>query len=281
MPTATAAAESSALPSACPALRAPNPGETLHFQEKGFVYLRAALDPAALRETGVILERKAREKAAAKAPEGNAFKERSFLQLTGLALEDAELRRRLLTPGIGRFAADLMGCESVRLFGDHVLIKEPGGTPTAWHTDAYYIPLDTDKVCAVWIPFRSLEVMDGALGFIPQTHTDRSLRTHPISEEGARAVDAHIREHGLKPEIEPFQLGDCSVHYASLLHGTMGNTGTEPRMIITIFIADAEARLNPRPENAFQEQHWPVVRDTRPGERLDDAAYPVLYTRPR
>ena len=50
-------------------------------------------------------------------------------------------------------AAALMGASEVRLFHEHVLIKEPGSdVATPWHQDAPYYCVRAAKSCSLWIP---------------------------------------------------------------------------------------------------------------------------------
>ena len=50
-------------------------------------------------------------------------------------------------------AARLMRSRTVRLFHDHVLVKEPGAdVPTPWHQDAPYYCVKGEKTCSLWIP---------------------------------------------------------------------------------------------------------------------------------
>ena len=50
-------------------------------------------------------------------------------------------------------AADLMGSQSVTLFHDHVLVKEPGTSkPTPWHQDSPYYFVEGTQTLSFWCP---------------------------------------------------------------------------------------------------------------------------------
>ena len=50
-------------------------------------------------------------------------------------------------------AGRLMGCKTVRLYHDHLLVKEPGTRETTpWHQDQPYYPVDGDQVISLWLP---------------------------------------------------------------------------------------------------------------------------------
>ena len=50
-------------------------------------------------------------------------------------------------------ASELMRSKEVRIFHEHVLVKEPGtGKPTPWHHDQPYYCVNGRQVCSFWIP---------------------------------------------------------------------------------------------------------------------------------
>ena len=54
---------------------------------------------------------------------------------------------------VARLAAELMASETVQLFHDHVLVKEPGTpTVTPWHSDRPYYFVDGMQTVSFWIP---------------------------------------------------------------------------------------------------------------------------------
>lgn len=62
-------------------------------------------------------------------------------------------------------AAQLLGERRVRVYQDCVFVKEPGFTPTNWHSDLPISPLDTNSFVTAWIPLRPLKVWT----LLPQT----------------------------------------------------------------------------------------------------------------
>ena len=54
---------------------------------------------------------------------------------------------------MGRAAAELMGTGEVRLFHDHMLVKEAGSSiRTPWHQDQPFYCIDGSKTVSFWIP---------------------------------------------------------------------------------------------------------------------------------
>src|SRR3954464_4277028 len=89
-------------------------------------------------------------------------------------------------------AGDLMGSQQVRLFHDHLLVKEPGTTQrTPWHQDQPYYNVNGAQTCSVWLPvdpgsrMSTLEFVAGShLGpwLMPRTFMDHEAKWFP---EGA------------------------------------------------------------------------------------------------
>ncbi len=64
-----------------------------------------------------------------------------------------EFRRFIFESPAARIAARLMGSRTVRLFHEHVLVKEPDSdVPTPWHHDQPYYSVDGAQTCSLWIP---------------------------------------------------------------------------------------------------------------------------------
>ena len=52
---------------------------------------------------------------------------KAFLQIMNLWEQDEAVRKFVLAKRFAQIAADLMGCENVRIYHDQALFKEPGG----------------------------------------------------------------------------------------------------------------------------------------------------------
>ena len=61
--------------------------------------------------------------------------------------------RFIETSGVAAIAAELMGSRTVRLYHDHVLVKEPGTRQrTPWHQDQPYYNVDGRQNASMWFP---------------------------------------------------------------------------------------------------------------------------------
>ena len=63
-----------------------------------------------------------------------------------------EYRAFLFDSPAAEIAARLTNSKSIRLFHEHVLVKEPGAaTPTPWHHDQPYYCVDGTQTCSLWL----------------------------------------------------------------------------------------------------------------------------------
>ena len=252
------------------------PSQVAQFQRDGFVRHPAALDIAGLKRLGPQLEEagltQARREAERSRNRESKYAHDAFIQVSSLSQKVPELADWVSATGIGELACQALGCEQVRLWGDHLLIKRSGGPGTPWHSDYYYIQTDTTAVCAIWIPFRALSLDEGPLGFIVGSHRLEEPSRYPIGPEGAARIQGLIDERGLEADFSPYALGDCSLHTASTLHGTRENRGDRARTIMTVFLVDARARVC-EPRNAFQHEY--PIGET--GSPLNAARFPLVY----
>ena len=80
-----------------------------------------------------------------------------------------EYRAFIFQSNAAAISADLMGSLTVRLFHEHVLVKEAQtGVPTPWHQDQPYYSVEAARSVSMWIPLdevpraRTLEFVAGS-----------------------------------------------------------------------------------------------------------------------
>ena len=129
---------------------------------------------------------------------------------------------------IGR---QLMGSKSVRLFHEHVLVKEAGAdVPTPWHQDQPYYCVDGTETVSLWIALdhvpreRTLEFVGGSHGWGKFFRPERFNKTALNENDGLEPVpDINGNRSGfniLGWELEP---GDAVAFNYMTLHGAPGN----------------------------------------------------------
>src|SRR4051794_37970190 len=84
-----------------------------------------------------------------------------------------EYEQIVRSPALARAAAALMEARQVRLFHDHLLVKEAGTRdPSPWHQDQPYYSIDGAQTVSFWIPLDPVE-RPSALEFVAGSHDGR------------------------------------------------------------------------------------------------------------
>ena len=129
-----------------------NPTDISDYQNDGVVVLRGLF-----REWVEPLARGIAANQAAPGPDVRLYRNDDG---SGLFFGDycnwsriAEYRDFLFNSVAAETAAELTQSQSVRLFHEHVLVKEPGTeVVTPWHQDQPYYCVDGEQTCSLWLP---------------------------------------------------------------------------------------------------------------------------------
>jgi ectoine hydroxylase-related dioxygenase (phytanoyl-CoA dioxygenase family) len=191
------------------------------------------------------------------------------------------------SPAAGIAAALLGDVTQVRLYHDHVLVKEPGTRQrTPWHQDLPYYNVAGRLNISMWIPVdpvpreSTLEFVKGShLGpwYMPRTFLDGQAKWFP---DGALAelpdVDADPERYPVIGwALEP---GDAVCFHMLTLHAAGGVSGTSRRRVLSLrFLGD---------DMVHAVREWttsppfPGLEDELPdGAPLDHPLFPVLWSR--
>ena len=153
-------------------------------------------------------------------------------------------------------AAALMRSQSVQVFHDHVLVKEPGtAKPTPWHQDAPYYFVEGRQTVSFWVPVDPVE--EATLRFIAGSHLWEKmvLPTRWLSEENFYASDEDylpVPDPDAEPDkyriLEwPMQPGDAVAFHFRTLHGARGNLAASRRRAFSLRLVGDDARYVERP----------------------------------
>lgn len=180
-------------------------------------------------------------------------------------------------------AADLMQSQSVQMFHDHVLVKEPGTSmATPWHQDGPYYFVEGQQNISFWSPLDP--VKHATLRCVAGSHRweKEVLPTRWVSEEGFFADEGQYMPipdpdaEGMKVvefEMEP---GDAVAFNYRTLHGARGNTSDSRRRAFSLRLVGDDARYVERPGRTSPP--FPG-HDMKPGQRLREDWFPVLLQR--
>jgi ectoine hydroxylase-related dioxygenase (phytanoyl-CoA dioxygenase family) len=153
-------------------------------------------------------------------------------------------------------AAQLMRSNAVRIYHDHLLVKEPGTRqPTPWHQDQPYYNVSGRQNVSFWIPVDPVAqtstlrfVADSHAGtwYMPRTFRDQQAKWFP---DGTLAelpdIDADPeRFRQLAWALEP---GDAVAFHMLTLHASSGVSPTFRRRVFSVRYLGDDARHAVRP----------------------------------
>lgn len=180
-------------------------------------------------------------------------------------------------------AAELMGSDTVQLFHDHVLVKEPGTSkPTPWHSDGPYYFVQGAQTVSFWSPLDP--VTDASLRCVAGSHlwpkpvlptrwlAETSFYPNeddyiPVPDPDSEGMT--IREWQMEP-------GDAVAFHYNTLHGARGNTRTTRRRAFSLRLLGDDARYTQRPSPTSPP--FPG-HDMVEGQQLRTDWFPVIYSR--
>src|SRR5436190_8547519 len=187
------------------------------------------------------------------------------------------------TSPAAEIAGRLMGSHRVRLFHDHVLVKEPSTRqPTPWHQDQPYYNVEGSQTCSMWMPVdpvgrgSTLEFVAGShLGpwLMPRTFMDNQAKWFPAGslEELPDIESDRDAYEILAWELEP---GDAVFFHMLTLHAA-GGAERRRRAFSVRFLGD-DATHAPRPWKTSPE--FPGLADELPaGAPMEHPLFPVLW----
>ena len=193
-----------------------------------------------------------------------------------------EYEQFIRTSAAADIAHQLMGGDTVRLYHDHLLVKEPlTAQPTPWHQDIPYYNVDGRMNVSMWMPVDSVP-RESTLEFVagtnrgpwlmPRTFLDAQAKWFP---EGTLAdlpdIDADRSAFPIVGwAVEP---GDAVFFHMLTVHGSAGSTARR-RVFSVRFLGDDMVHA-PRPWRTSPE--FDGLADELPaGVALDHPLFPLL-----
>lgn len=189
------------------------------------------------------------------------------------------------SPG-AEIAAELTGSTTIRLYHDHVLVKEPGTRQrTPWHQDQPYYDVDGRMNASMWLPVdpvdrsATLELVAGThLGpwYLPRTFLDARAAWFP---EGSLAELPDLEADPdrwpiLAWELEP---GDAVFFHMATVHGSGGVTGPHRRRVLSVRFLGDDMVHAPRPWTTSPPFDG-LGAELPAGAPMAHARFPVLWT---
>lgn len=254
------------------------------YQREGAVVLRGVLSAAqiALLEQGIehnLAHLSPLAQVASKADDPGRFIEDFCTWQDNPAYE--QIMRHSALPGV---AKALMRSDSVRIYHDHLLVKEPGTRqPTPWHQDQPYYNVSGRQNVSFWIPvdpvplestLRFVAGSHAGTWFMPRTFRDNQAKWFP---EGTLAelpaIDAEPECH--RQLAWALQPGDVVAFHMLTLHASAGVSPGNRRRVFSVRYLGDDARHAVRPWRTSPP--FAGLCDRLPdGAVMDDALFPLV-----
>jgi ectoine hydroxylase-related dioxygenase (phytanoyl-CoA dioxygenase family) len=252
------------------------------FRRDGAVLLRGALTPDEVELLRAGVERNLADLGelainATRPGDPGAFVE-DFRNWQRIPEYEQVFRGSALAP----IAGALMGSKTVRLFHDHLLVKEAGTQDRSpWHQDQPYYCIDGSQTVSFWIPLDPV-ARPSTLEFVAGSHAEgkwympRSFvkGTPMVFDEGALEevpdIDAdRARWPIIGWAMEP---GDAVAFNMLTLHAAAGSPTR--RRVVSLRLTGDDVRWAPRPHRTSPP--YPDV-DLAAGDPLEHEVFPVLW----
>lgn len=185
----------------------------------------------------------------------------------------------------GEIVGRLTRSRAVRIYHEHVLVKEPGTREvTPWHHDLPYYGVDGNQLCSIWLPLDPVP-RSACPEFVAGSHNSgtmyypRLFKNHENYGSGVEGfetipdIETERDSHRiLSWDLEP---GDCIVFHMRTLHGAPATTHLKSRRrgFSTRWLGD-DAYFTVRPWKTS-----PPFREVElePGALMHHPSFPVVW----
>jgi ectoine hydroxylase-related dioxygenase (phytanoyl-CoA dioxygenase family) len=178
---------------------------------------------------------------------------------------------------------ELMGSQTVQLFHEHILVKEPSAdVPTPWHHDLPYYSLTAPLSVSLWLPLdpvpleRTLEFVAGSHR-MGKTYRPQRFNGNPINEgDGLETIpDIEANRADFRIIAWALEPGDAVAFDFRTLHGAPANRSkTAMRRAFSVRLVGEGAQFRRKP-GITTSPPFPHVT-LADGEPLAGADFPVL-----
>lgn len=266
------------------------------FWRNGFVILRDVIDPDLVLSMGRPIKRAIASNSTDLTELGSVVAPENIL--TDLSVSSSESSGRFVAgtdywidnPDFENFACDtvipqivaqILRSESVWLYEDSVLVKEPNtAEETAFHQDLSYFHVSGEQVCTVWVPLDFSSPDTGAIRFVKESHKDLTsyrpnwfVSDEPLPNTQGERVPKILTDMVEAPTLS---VGDLTIHHARTLHGASANrSSSQSRRAISIRYCGDDARYHIR-EGAPLKPHHETVTE---GDLLTHEHCPKIWPR--
>lgn len=219
-----------------------------HYRDHGYVVVEDVLDPAILAELRTVTEHIVSEARGLTDHNGVYDLEPSHRadapRVRRIKLPhkvDPFYRTMAADPGVIAALKPLLGA-NIRLHGGKLNMKSAEyGAPVEWHQDWAFYPHTNDDVLAVGIMLDDVDLENGPLLVMPDTHQG-ALYDHHADGAFCGAIDPERCDLDFESAVPlTGRAGSMTVHHARLVHGSSMNTSARQRRLLLFEFTAADA----------------------------------------
>ncbi|MEE2932100.1 MAG: phytanoyl-CoA dioxygenase family protein [Pseudomonadota bacterium] len=246
------------------------------FQQNGFIKLKKILTHGAVVRLRQELVRLLGE--SFKSSLDGDVRDR-FLSLEMAWLNNPLIKAFVLSERIGKICAELLNVNSVRLYHDNILSKEPGCGRTPWHYDDHHFPLATDDVVTAWIPAQPIPVEMGPLSFAKPLSVFefvKDIEFNKFDTSYDKKINEVFKKKNVAVEDSAFDIGEVSFHHNRSFHTAASNRTSQSRVVLaSTYFADG-ARIVDKPTMVSGD--WgKFIPGAGPGDKAASELNPICW----
>jgi ectoine hydroxylase-related dioxygenase (phytanoyl-CoA dioxygenase family) len=183
----------------------------------------------------------------------------------------------------GSVAAKLTGSNSIRVYHEHILVKESGTSmPTPWHQDSPYYFFEGAQTVSFWCPLD--QVKDAALRCVAGSHKwpkpvmpmrwSSNEEFFPNDDDYIPVPDPDSDRE--KYPIKEWQMepGDVVAFHYKTLHGSRGNTTKNRRRAFSLRLFGDDVHYVTRPGPCSPPF---IGHSMKEGEPIPSDLFPIIY----
>lgn len=254
-----------------------DPTTVTEFRSNGFVVTPGLLSAGELTRYGRAVDEAVARRTAddQRSVDEKSTYEQSFIQCMRLWETDFDVAPLTFHPALAEAAAELLGVESVLLWQDQALYKEPGGRITDPHQDATLWPIGDAPLVSAWIPFEGSTEASGATAYVPGSHLVGALKTVNLLRTTERYdIMSDPALDGAEPVVVEAPPGSVVWHHGMTVHQASPNRSDRMRRTFTVvYLAAGHRRAKPWP-------NFPLDRaGVGVGDVMEGDGLPVAWPR--
>jgi ectoine hydroxylase-related dioxygenase (phytanoyl-CoA dioxygenase family) len=197
-----------------------------------------------------------------------------FDQLLNLWQDNEAVKKLMLDERIGKMAAELSGCDGIRIWHDQALIKKPWANPTSWHLDTPYWSFSDRRALSIWVALDDATLENGCLYFIPGSHLQTTFENPGIGKNMGAIFTTYPAFKQHQSVSAPMKAGSCSFHNGLTIHGANANMTSGYRRAMTCAYMPDGAVFNGIQNILSDEQ----IKHVAIGDLLNnDEQNPLIY----